>query len=408
MLWAATLRRPYGSARIVSIDIARRWRSRACKPCSRRTTSRASRRSVRSTGPTRVLRRAGVNTAENRSPSWPPTTQRRPAGLPPPSIVECEPLARRHRPRGGASTTARAFPGDARSAAATRTPPGSVVVEGVYETPTRPGAARTRGRAGDPGRRRRARSLRDHPMGACRPRQIVECLECRTRSDPLPSGRHRRCLRRHGRHLAAHPPLPCCRCGPVGRSRWSTTEPSRSSATSSAIQPRCGSVTKPTTTGSWSRSTARLLLDGGAYTHTQPAVLTNAAYFTVGPYRCDNVVVDAAVDAHQQPTVRCDARFRCGAVVLSPRVPDGPAGGGTRPAIRSNSGGATRSCRRSRWRRRGQIIEGSLPTLGSSMRSKRFRFPNRSTTTTRGCCRAAPGSPRRRVGRSGVSATPSA
>jgi xanthine dehydrogenase D subunit len=47
--------------------------------------------------------------------------------------------------------------------------------------------------------------------------------------------------------------------------------------------------------------TARVLLDGGAYTHTSPAVLTNAAYFTVGPYRCDNVVVDAAAVRTNNP-----------------------------------------------------------------------------------------------------------
>ena len=37
---------------------------------------------------------------------------------------------------------------------------------------------------------------------------------------------------------------------------------------------------------------ARLILDGGAYASTTSAVLANASYFAVGPYRVDNVVVD--------------------------------------------------------------------------------------------------------------------
>jgi CO/xanthine dehydrogenase Mo-binding subunit len=37
---------------------------------------------------------------------------------------------------------------------------------------------------------------------------------------------------------------------------------------------------------------ARLLLDGGAYMDTTAAVIANAAYFAVGPYRCHTVSVD--------------------------------------------------------------------------------------------------------------------
>ncbi len=46
---------------------------------------------------------------------------------------------------------------------------------------------------------------------------------------------------------------------------------------------------------------ARLVLDGGAYTHTSRSVLSNAAFFVVGPYRCDNVLVDAAVAQTNNP-----------------------------------------------------------------------------------------------------------
>jgi len=47
---------------------------------------------------------------------------------------------------------------------------------------------------------------------------------------------------------------------------------------------------------------ARLILDGGAYESSSNAVIANAAYFAVGPYRCDNVFVDAvAVKTNNPP-----------------------------------------------------------------------------------------------------------
>lgn len=54
--------------------------------------------------------------------------------------------------------------------------------------------------------------------------------------------------------------------------------------------------------GNLVKVTARLILDGGAYAHTSRAVIANAAYFSVGAYRCDNVVVDAvAVQTNNPP-----------------------------------------------------------------------------------------------------------
>ncbi len=40
------------------------------------------------------------------------------------------------------------------------------------------------------------------------------------------------------------------------------------------------------------RVEAKVLLDGGAYHMTSDAVIANSAYFAVGPYRCDTVIVD--------------------------------------------------------------------------------------------------------------------
>jgi CO/xanthine dehydrogenase Mo-binding subunit len=47
--------------------------------------------------------------------------------------------------------------------------------------------------------------------------------------------------------------------------------------------------------------TVDLVMDGGAYAHTSHAVLANAAFFTVGPYNCDNVFVDASVSRTNNP-----------------------------------------------------------------------------------------------------------
>ena len=44
--------------------------------------------------------------------------------------------------------------------------------------------------------------------------------------------------------------------------------------------------------GNLVRVEAKLLLDGGAYSMTSPAVIANAVGFAVGPYRCPNVFVD--------------------------------------------------------------------------------------------------------------------
>ncbi|MDJ0664272.1 MAG: molybdopterin-dependent oxidoreductase [Acidimicrobiia bacterium] len=46
---------------------------------------------------------------------------------------------------------------------------------------------------------------------------------------------------------------------------------------------------------------ARLILDGGAYESSSNAVIANAAYFAVGPYRCDNVFVDAVAAKTNNP-----------------------------------------------------------------------------------------------------------
>lgn len=57
---------------------------------------------------------------------------------------------------------------------------------------------------------------------------------------------------------------------------------------------------------------ARILLDGGAYASTTAAVLANACYFAVGPYRCDAVSVDGAGARTNNPP--CGAMRGFGAV----------------------------------------------------------------------------------------------
>ena len=55
--------------------------------------------------------------------------------------------------------------------------------------------------------------------------------------------------------------------------------------------------------GNLVRVEAKLLLDGGAYTETSPAVIANAVYFALGPYRCPTVVIDGyAVRTNNPPS----------------------------------------------------------------------------------------------------------
>ncbi|HEY7200713.1 MAG TPA: xanthine dehydrogenase subunit D [Candidatus Dormibacteraeota bacterium] len=57
---------------------------------------------------------------------------------------------------------------------------------------------------------------------------------------------------------------------------------------------------------------ARIVLDGGPYTSSSPAVAANAACFAVGPYRCPNATIDAIVAFTNNPT--CGAMRGFGAV----------------------------------------------------------------------------------------------
>jgi xanthine dehydrogenase D subunit len=60
------------------------------------------------------------------------------------------------------------------------------------------------------------------------------------------------------------------------------------------------------------RVEARVLIDGGAYASTTSAVLANACYFVVGPYRCDSVAVDGVGARTNNPP--CGAMRGFGAV----------------------------------------------------------------------------------------------
>jgi CO/xanthine dehydrogenase Mo-binding subunit len=67
-----------------------------------------------------------------------------------------------------------------------------------------------------------------------------------------------------------------------------------------------------TTDGRLVRVEARILLDGGAYASTTPAVLANACFFAVGPYRVDSVKVDGVGVRTNNPP--CGAMRGFGAV----------------------------------------------------------------------------------------------
>ena len=135
---------------------------------------------------------------------------------------------------------------------------------------------------------------------------------------------------------------------------------------------------------------ARLILDGGAYAHTSPAVLANAAFFVVGPYVCDNVVVDAAAVRTNNPP--CGAMRGFGAVQtcfayesqmdrLAARL----------DSTRSNCAAATPSSPVIRWQRPARSSKVRCRPTRSSMPWWRYRCPNRSTAATRVTCPVVPG-----------------
>jgi xanthine dehydrogenase D subunit len=64
--------------------------------------------------------------------------------------------------------------------------------------------------------------------------------------------------------------------------------------------------------GNLMRVEAKILIDGGAYASTTSAVLANASYFAVGPYKCDSVAVDGVGARTNNPP--CGAMRGFGAV----------------------------------------------------------------------------------------------
>ncbi len=115
--------------------------------------------------------------------------------------------------------------------------------------------------------------------------------------------------------------------------------------------------------GNLVKVTARLVLDGGGYAHTSRAVLANAAFFTVGPYRCENVFVEAAVARTNNPP--CGAMRGFGAVQtcfgsemqmdrLAEALDMDPLDLRRLNALAPGDPMSTS----------GQIIDGSLPTIG--------------------------------------------
>ena len=92
---------------------------------------------------------------------------------------------------------------------------------------------------------------------------------------------------------------------------------------------------------------ADIVLDGGAYASSSPAVAANAATLGVGPYEVPNVAIDCyAVYTNNPP---CGAMRGFGAVqaCFAYETPDGQAGRGAAAWTRSSCASATR-CRRAR------------------------------------------------------------
>jgi CO/xanthine dehydrogenase Mo-binding subunit len=107
--------------------------------------------------------------------------------------------------------------------------------------------------------------------------------------------------------------------------------------------------------------TAKIILDGGPYHATSNAVTFNAAYFAVGPYACDNVVVDAVAALTNNPPAGAMRGFGCVQSafaheaqmdLLAAELEMDPLELRRLNALESGQPNSTT----------GQIIEGSLPT----------------------------------------------
>jgi CO/xanthine dehydrogenase Mo-binding subunit len=106
---------------------------------------------------------------------------------------------------------------------------------------------------------------------------------------------------------------------------------------------------------------AKIILDGGPYHATSNAVTFNAAYFAVGPYVCDNVVVDAVAAKTNNPPAGAMRGFGCVQSAfaheaqmdrLAAELGIDPLELRRRNALEAGQPNSTT----------GQIIEGSLPT----------------------------------------------
>lgn len=106
---------------------------------------------------------------------------------------------------------------------------------------------------------------------------------------------------------------------------------------------------------------ARIILDGGPYYTTSSAVVFNSAYFAVGPYVCDNVVIDAVAVRTNNPPAGAMRGFGCVQSAfaheaqmdrLAAELGMGPLEFRRINALEAGQPNSTT----------GQIIEGSLPT----------------------------------------------
>ncbi|MGI9642222.1 MAG: xanthine dehydrogenase family protein molybdopterin-binding subunit [Acidimicrobiia bacterium] len=125
--------------------------------------------------------------------------------------------------------------------------------------------------------------------------------------------------------------------------------------------------------------TTKLIFDGGAYAHTSRAVLANGAFFTVGPYRCDNVFVEAAAVRTNNPPAGAMRGF--GAVQtcfayemqmerLADAIGLNPLELRRRNALQAGDPMSTS----------GQIIEGSLPSHRVLDAIESIPFPDDNTS----------------------------
>ena len=177
-----------------------------------------------------------------------------------------------------------------------------------------------------PGRGRRRRPVRRHPVAARRPAADLRGARAAAREGAAHPRRRRRRVRRPRGPVDARARAACSRCTPASRSRCRTTARSRSSATCTGTRRRMRYEYGAERDGRLVYVQGRDPTSTAAPTRPVDAGRgRQRGTMGIGPYVVPNVARRLLRRLHEQPAVRGDARLRLGADRFAYEAHDGPA-----------------------------------------------------------------------------------